>query len=235
MKRLGSVLIIMGFLLFACNSGDGTSAIHLEEENAIEEGGVTLIPILNELEEKGFALAEYEYLDKARKAKLSFDVDLSEEIEIHYSINNGEIHKCNTAEFELDFLEGNNVLMAYLSLKNGLRLPSDSTVFIRNFYVGEDKSGFNSLVPHLFHHIPEEVDSADFIMGFYLNNVPQLRGCQVKFMIDGINFLLPYEKAFKLVGLSKETHNLRIQLVNHKGQLISGPFNDSGVMHVKVV
>lgn len=236
MNQLWKGLVVAIFFLSSCSTDDKATKILLEEGNTIEKDGVKLIPILTKKEEEQkFDLAEFEQLENSEKLKLKFETSLSNEVEIHYSVNNGKISKSKITEFQLDLLEGNNVVMAYLSLENGLRLSSDSVVFIRNCYVGKNQSEFNASEPHLFHHFSEEVDSNDFIVGFYLSHLPRSTHCQVKFEIDGTNFLLPYDKAFKVVGLSKGIHTLRIQLVNEKEQLIFGPFNDSGIMQVNII
>ena len=227
-------------VLFSCS--DSTSleerlAFELESGVGMQKGSIQAISVKNK---KEYALEELtlekEVIKEAdRKVHLQFKEELPVGYEIHYTVNNGPLMISKTAEFEVEILEGNNVVLAFLSLANGLRIPNEKAVFLKNYVVGEaQQSDVTETGIHLFHHLPNRFDSLGMYLDFYAKNIPAGSTYFARVIADGSQFNLPLNKAFKLNGMTKEYHNLRIQLIDATGKVVSGPFNDTGVISIKV-
>lgn len=227
-------------LLFSCS--DSTSveerlAVELESGVGIQRGSIQAIPVKNK---KEYALEELtlekEMLKEVdRKVHLQFKEELPTGYEIHYTVNNGPLMISKTTDIEVEVLEGNNVVLAFLSLANGLRIPNPKAVYLKNYSIGLDESNeVTNTGVHLFHNLSNTADSAAFYLDFYAENVPEGSNYLARVIADGNTFNVPLDKAYKLNGMTKEYHNLRIQLIDATGKVASGPFNDTGVISVKV-
>ena len=82
--------------------------------------------------------------------------------------------------------------------------------------------------PHLFYYLPQ-AETNEPILDFYLvNTAISKNGNKVKVMINESEFMINKWAAYKIDGLKKENNSVRIQLIDENGDLIDGPFNDSG-------
>ena len=67
------------------------------------------------------------------------------------------------------------------------------------------------------------------MLDFYLVNANlQADNYQVRVLIDDEEFVLDSWQAYFVEGLSMGDHTFRIQLIDQEGNLVPGPFNDSG-------
>ncbi|MFT6166888.1 MAG: hypothetical protein ACJAV5_001426 [Vicingaceae bacterium] len=227
-------------LLFSCS--DSTSleerlAVQLENDGVLQQGSILVTPVKYK---KEYALQELslkseEVKEAEHKLNLQFKEALPKGYEIHYTINNGPLIISKTAEIELEILEGNNVVLAFLSLANGLRIPNEKAVFLKNYVLGDgQQSNVTETGVHLFHHLSNQADSSGLFLDFYAKNVLEGLSYFVRVIVDQNQFDLPLNKAFLLEGLPKEDQGIRIQLVDGNGDVVDGPFNDTGVISVEV-
>ncbi|MFT4755551.1 MAG: hypothetical protein ACI9DK_002474 [Vicingaceae bacterium] len=239
MKRLTTAFCLF-ILLNSC-----TEVVSLEERLNVEldsdaiqqKGPLTIVAVVYKQEyalEK-LTLKKEAFLMKTNRLNLQFEEKLPQGYEIRYSVNNGEVLKSESTDLEVQLLKGNNVVLAFLALANGLRIPNKNAVYLKNHFVGEEEQDdVTETGIHLFHNVSSQVDSAAFYLDFYGKNVPEESNYFARVIADGNQFNVPLNKAFKLNGVTKEYHNLRIQLVDGNGKVVAGPFNDTGVMSAEV-
>ncbi len=134
--------------------------------------------------------------------------------------------------FTLHLMSGNNVVFAYLINEKGNSVKSESTSVLENFYVGSGKSYFNKDQAHLFLIEPRNQLP---ILDFFLFNVQlSKRGKRIKLTIDDEVFILSNWQAYSINGLDKGMHQIRMQLIDEKDEVVLGPFNDSGLRVVEI-
>lgn len=211
------------FLLFSCgeiSTADKTEKIVLELDSSkvIQVGSAQLYPILNK-KSVGQLLLKIEKQDGS-KLEVDFDVDLGPNERLQYSVNNGGVHVTEDNQIKLELLEGNNVV--FVCLTNAVGVSSSS--WVRNYYVGEGKGSFDSTATHLFQNNSKINDG--LVLDYYQMNQAEGKGVEVKLTVDTTSVVLPINQPY----LIKNGTNLRIQLVNLEGNLIEGPFNDSGLI-----
>ena len=124
MKLLLSSVIVALFL-FSCS---GSSSNEEELRVDLVEGII---------QTKGpFQLAQVKYKEQYELAQLTLkDAQLNEDdqtlilrfneeppeaYEIRYTVNNGRLKQSRSSELKVELLEGNNVVLAFLALSNGL-------------------------------------------------------------------------------------------------------------------
>lgn len=239
MKRLTTAFCFF-ILLNSC-----TEVVSLEERlnveldpDAIQQKGplsVVAVVYKQEYTLEKLTLKKEAFLKKTNLLNLHFEEKLPQGYKIRYSVNNGEVLMSESADMEVQLLKGNNVVLVFLALANGLRIPHKEAVYVKNHFVGEEEQGdVTESGIHLFHNVSSQVDSSAFYLDFYAKNVPEESNYFARVIADGNQFNVPLNKAFKLNGVTKEHHNVRIQLVDGNGKVVDGPFNDTGVISVEV-
>tara|TARA_B110000503_G_scaffold136700_1_gene219550 strand:+ start:1832 stop:2560 length:729 start_codon:yes stop_codon:yes gene_type:complete len=227
-------------LVFSCSDSislEERLAVQLENDGVLQQGSIEVTPVKYK---KEYALQELsleseEVKEAKHKLNLQFKETLPKGYEIHYTVNNGPFIISKTAKIELEMLEGNNVVLAFLSLANGLRIPNEKAVFLKNYVLGgEQQSDITETGIHLFHHLSNYADSSGLFLDFYAKNVAEGSNYFARVITDGNQFNLSLHKAFQLDGLTKGYHDIRIQLVDGSGNVVDGPFNDTGVISIKV-
>ena len=124
---------------------------------------------------------------------------------------------------------GNNVFLAFLTDKNNISIKTNKASVLKNVVLGKGmESLFDMNQPHLFYYLPQTQGVAP-VLDFYLVNtsISENRN-NVKVVINESEFLLNKWAAYQIEGLSNPNNTIRIQLIDKSGELIEGPFNDSG-------
>lgn len=159
---------------------------------------------------------------------LSFSVSGVQNYSISYLANNYSLNQFTSNIFEVDFLYGNNVFLAFLTDKSGISIKTNKGCVLKNAVLGGVESLFNMDQPHLFYHLPH-ANNNESILDFHLVNTSiSEHGNKVKVTVNGVEFILKKWAPYKIDGLKKSGNTLRIQLIDNKGDFIDGPFNDSG-------
>ena len=187
-----------------------------------------------------FEVLDYELQEQTNGEKRKVLANSNKGQHIHFIVNNAPYQAKYEPSFKTDLLEGNNVVLAFLSKSFHESVKTKTAFFFDNFYVGEGESFFDKTAPHLFYSRPKGIykksKAEKILLDFYLvNTVLAEKGNQVKLKIDEVEFLLPHWSAYFIEGLTVGQHTIRIQLLDEKGVLIDGPFNDSGARTIEII
>jgi len=158
---------------------------------------------------------------------------------IHFIVNNGPYKAHYEPKFEAELLEGNNVVLAFLSRSYHESIKNGTAHVLKTFQIGDQPSTFDHSASHLFYSRPKGTykgeDGKKILLDFYLINTKLAEGGnKVKVLIDGVDFLLPTWQPYFVEGLAIGKHSFRIQLLDKEGNLIEGPFNDSGLREITI-
>ena len=190
------------------------NGITLTEIKAEDYGNVTL-----KLSTKQF---------KEGTNQLSFLVEGISNYNIAILENNYSLTYFNQPNIKKEFLYGNNVFLAFLTDENNISIKKNNAHLLKNVVIGDMDVLFNMGVPHLFFYLPQPA-SAQPILDFYLVNTSIVEnGNKVKVTINSTEFIIDKWAAYTIKGLTKAENTIRIQLIDKNGNLIDGPFNDSG-------
>lgn len=156
---------------------------------------------------------------------------------IHFILNN----KPYLAEYKADFAEkadpGRNVLVAFLSRSYHESLKNNASVVVKDFTMpgqGNDSVAIDvAKDPALFYSRPKgdykKLDGDKVLLDFYLLNTDLAdKGYSVRATIDGHVWTINKWDAYMIEGLELGKHTVRLELVDGNGNLVPGPFNDSG-------
>ena len=161
---------------------------------------------------------------------LSFSVTGVQGYSISYLANNYSLSQFSSDIFDVELMYGNNVFLAFLTDATGISIKTNKGSVLKNAVLGADsKSLFDMNQPHLFYYLPQ-TETNEPILDFYLVNTSISKtGNKVKVTINQTDFILSKWAAYKISGLKlNKKHTVRIQLLDKNGNLIDGPFNDSG-------
>tara|TARA_B100000965_G_C19582408_1_gene754216 strand:+ start:721 stop:1554 length:834 start_codon:yes stop_codon:yes gene_type:complete len=152
---------------------------------------------------------------------------------IHFVLNNAPYEAHYEPNIESTLLEGNNVVLAFLSRSYHESIKHKNAFVLKNIALGENAGAFDESAPHLFYSRPKGEyvgdDTKRILLDFYLVNANlQADNYQVRVLIDDEEFVLDSWQAYFVEGLSMGEHTFRIQLIDQEGNLVPGPFNDSG-------
>ncbi|NUM51673.1 MAG: hypothetical protein HUU48_11220 [Flavobacteriales bacterium] len=195
---------------------------------------------------KEFRISEIEFscespllytVNKKSENKYVFSQNKKEE-ESHsfFSINNDYFNEI-THDTPFALQQGNNVVLAFSCLPNGVSCKNKNSHLFKNYIQGEDLGLFNEKQEHLFYYLPKDtVYAENVILDFYLMNTSlNKNGKKVRATIDGMEFLIEKWTAYNIEGLEEGIHTIRIELIDKEGNLIPGPFNDSGERKILVL
>ena len=202
-----------------------------DEVVVLEKDGISLTEIKSE---KHLAASVHLNTKKfgAGKNQLSFSVSNIPNYSLVYLANNSSLTEFKSEVFEVEFLHGNNVFLAFLSDKNNISIKTNKASVLKNVVLGGVESLFDMEQPHLFYYLPQG-QTQEPILDFYLTNTSIAKNAnKVKVIINQTEFIINKWAAYKISGLE---NTLRIQLLDKNNLLINGPFNDSGERKFKVV
>ena len=199
-----------------------------EEIVTISKNGITL----TEIKSKNNPEATIEINTKQFNEglnHLSFSVSGVQDYSISYLANNYSLSQFSSDIFDVELMYGNNVFLAFLTDESNVSIKTNKGCVLKNAVLGaESESLFDMNQPHLFYYLPQE-ETKEAILDFYLVNTSVSKtGNKVKTIINGVEFILNKWAAYKITGDLKFENSVRIQLIDKNGNLIEGPFNDSG-------
>ena len=204
-----------------------------EEVVVLKKDGITLTEIKAEESEAELTLNTKKFKEGGNH--LTFSVDGVSDYNISYLANNYLLSQFSSDVFEMEFLYGNNVFLAFLTDKNNIAIKSNKGSVLKNAVVGDMENMFDMNQPHLFYYLPQE-SGVEPILDFYLANTTLAEsGNKVKVTINQTEFIINKWAAYQLSGLPKPDNTIRIQLIDKEGNLIEGPFNDSGERSFELV
>jgi hypothetical protein len=245
-------ICVLSFVLFSCgnNSTNGsaekTKSDSLYAENVAVKGEVKIVePVVDEkvvvLEKDGISLTEIKSKNNKSasvqlntkkfsigKNLLNFAVNDVQNYSIAYLANNYSLSPFKSDVFEVEFLNGNNVFLAFLTDKENISIKTNKGSVLKNAVLGGVESLFDMDQPHLFYYLPQ-AETNDPILDFYLVN-SSISGSEnkVRVTINETEFIINKWAAYKISGLKSLENTVRIQLLDKNNKFIDGPFNDSG-------
>jgi len=198
-----------------------------EEMAVLKKDGITLTEIKSENNKDAVLELNTKQFNEGEN-QLSFLVMGVQGYSISYLANNYSLSQFSSDIFEVEFLYGNNVFLAFLTDENGISIKTNKGCVLTNAVVGGAENLFIMNHPHLFYYLPK-AESNEPILDFYMvNTAISESGNKVKVTINETEFIINKWAAYKISGLKKENNTVRIQLIDKSGNLIDGPFNDSG-------
>ena len=197
-----------------------------DEVVVLEKGGITLTEIKAEATEAELILNTKSF--KEGQNHLSFSVNGVTDYNISYLANNYSLSQFSSDIFEMEMMYGNNVFLAFLTDKNNIAIKSNKGSVLKNAVVGDMENMFDMNQAHLFYYLPK-AETVNPILDFYLVNTSiNENDNKVKVTINQTEFIINKWAAYQIEGLPSPQNTIRIQLIDKDGNLIDGPFNDSG-------
>lgn len=156
---------------------------------------------------------------------------------IHFILDN----KPYLAKYESSFTEkvgpGRNIVLSFLSRSYHESLKNSKAVVVSEVNGGGEggvQGGDLAKDAFLFYSRPKgdykKADGDKMLLDFYLLNTDLAdKGYSVRATIDGEVFTINKWDAYFIEGLALGKHSVRLELLDKDGQLVPGPFNDSGV------
>ncbi len=136
----------------------------------------------------------------------------------------------NTATVEL--LDGNNLTVCFVTDEQYHIIPQPEAIILKNIIIGEHHDYFNEKQPHLLYFSPNEyTGNLEFLL---INTNLEAHDFTIKATVDQSVFMLSQWRNYRIEGLKKGEHSVRLQLLDEHGQLIDGQFNDSGVSFFRI-
>tara|TARA_R110001592_G_scaffold99005_2_gene282215 strand:+ start:1662 stop:2579 length:918 start_codon:yes stop_codon:yes gene_type:complete len=223
----------------------------VEAPKISQEDAVIIEPLVDEevvvIEKRGIKLTELK-TEVANEVSLTLNTKQFKEgvNELDYLVNgisdyniatienNYTLNYFKKAQIKKEFLYGNNVFLSFLTYPNKISVKTNKANVLKNVVIGDMESLFNMKQPHLFFHLPQE-NTENPILDFYLVNTSISKtGNKVKVTINEVDFIIEKWAAYQIEGLKGKDSStplrmtIRIQLIDKNGNLIDGPFNDSG-------
>lgn len=200
-----------------------------EEIVSLKKDGITLTEIKSDNNKEASIELNTKQFNEGEN-HLSFLVSGVQGYSISYLANNYSLSQFSSDIFDVELMYGNNVFLAFLTDKNGISIKTNKGSVLKNAVLGADsESLFDMNQPHLFYYLPQANTASEAILDFYLVNTSiSETGNKVKVTINGTEFVISKWAAYKITGLKDIENLVRIQLLDKDGNLIDGPFNDSG-------
>lgn len=197
-----------------------------KEKVVLTQGSITL----KEIDQRRSSEASLELLPmEYSEGKNELKFVQSGAFNLVYLANNHLLISSKDPKVEAAFMDGNNVFLAFLTDTNGVSIKSDRTCVLRNVVLGNNEALFDVQQPHLFYYLPKQEAEQSVILDFFLVNTGLSKtGNKVKVSINDTIFMLDKWAAYEVIGLSGKNNKIRLQLVDNEGNLVEGPFNDSG-------
>jgi len=157
---------------------------------------------------------------------------------IHFILNNMPYIAEYTADYTEKAEPGLNVALCFLSRSYHESLKNNASVVLKQFTMpGKDglAAGTDfSTAPTLFYSRPKgdykKLDGDKVLLDFYLLNTDlEKLGYSIRATIDGEAWTINKWDAYFIEGLELGKHTVRLELLDKDGNLVPGPFNDSGV------
>jgi hypothetical protein len=141
-------------------------------------------------------------------------------------------------KFEVPFKLSNgfHTIRVFLARSFGESLKGNKVFFASYFFV-KDRTDTSELEvldgPYLTYNEPSNLSQLEedkpVLLDFYLSNVDLTQdGYKVRMTIDGkYERVLTTWQPYYIYGLTKGNHTVRLELIDSKGKLVSGPYNDT--------
>ncbi len=252
----------MAFLLHSCGNDERSTGPDYEPEKesgtttlaqgtaasgSLEEGGLKITPLKSsgKFDEASIKINEETsevneaYVKTYRFDLENFDINdpANNIILIH---NNAQTQTLMRASGKQAMIPAaNNVMLAYCynNMEGGIR--SERSYVLKNeLFDATDQ--LDKTASHLFYNYPRGTYEANSDLQipldfFVLNATLAPDKYHVRVTIDSTSFELTHWSTYVIEGLEKGTHTCRIELLDHDGVNIFGPFTDSGTRTFEIL
>ncbi|MEI6311116.1 MAG: phosphopeptide-binding protein [Bacteroidota bacterium] len=178
-----------------------------------------------------FKVQNYELKIKTPDADLKLCANSKDGQHIHFIWNNQPYTALYDTFIKKNVTDDNNVLLAFLSRSYHLSLKNKSAYVIKAFSSSTSKNTFDVKAPHMFYSRPKgdyigPKNIQKILLDFYLVNCTlSANGYKVRATIDGLEFMLTTWQAYTIEGLKEGKHEIKLELLNKKNELVKSPYN----------
>ena len=212
-----------------------------------QNGDVKKNPLWIQFRLDGYSLGTESNFDRADEVNVS---RLGQTVHVviddlpYLAINNPAIDPFNeegfyydtSYKFELPYTlkSGLHTIRMFPARSYGESLKGEKTFDAIYFYIGErtDQEEVDLSRPYITYNEPSDqipfFENKPLLLDFYLTNCKLTSdGYQVRLTIDGkIKRSLTSWEPYYIYGLKRGKHTIRLELIDPKGNLVPGPFND---------
>lgn len=160
---------------------------------------------------------------------------------IHFILDNQPYYASYTPTIEQKVKPGHHVLLSFLSRSYHESLKHKEAYVLTQFNTAGNTEKTDLSKPMMFYSRPKgaytgENEIKKLLLDFYLVNTDlEKHGFKVKATIDGNDFMLDKWKPYYIEGLKPGKHKIRLQLLDKKGNVVPGKFNDSGDREIELI
>lgn len=196
----------------------------------------------------GFALEADSQFDRASEivnSKLGQTIHVVIDDKPYFPINGPSVDPFNeqgwyydqfykfTVPFKL--ANGLHTIRMFLARSYGESLKGQNMFFAGYFFIGDDCDASEASIltkPYLTYNEPSNkgclLEGKPILLDFYVTNTElSPDGYKVKMVLDGeIERIFTSWQPYYIYGLKRGKHSIRLQLIDRKGQVVAGSFND---------
>jgi len=181
-----------------------------------------------------FGVSNYELGNQTPGAKDKMCANSAKGQHIHFLLNNEPYKALYEPDYMTNLAEGHHVVLGFLSRSYHESIKTPDAHVLTEFTAGKPSqaSTFDAKAPHLFYSRPkgEYIGKANIeqvMLDFYLTNTSlSAKGNKVKATINGTEFMISNWQPYFIKGLPEGETTIKLALVDNKGSLIPGPFNE---------
>lgn len=136
------------------------------------------------------------------------------------------IQRITTADYTSKLSSGSFTTLSFLCDEDGLSIKQPEAYALRSFNVGKHSDINYSDSAMVILNAIHQNTSFTPLVDFYLANTNiSKEGNTLQLSIDSSEFQIHNWSAYKINGLAKGKHKIKIQLVNHKGEHFKSPYS----------
>ncbi len=218
--------------------------VQLPHDGSVVNGN----PVWVQLRVDGFALGTDSPFDRRSEianSSMGQTIHVVIDNEPYFAINGPSIQPFNeegfyynqSYKFEVPtkLKEGLHTIRVFPSRSFGESLKGEKTYNATYFFVGKETNGSQANVlsrPYLTYNEPSDqmglVENKPVLLDFYIANCElSPDGYKVRLTIDGkIQRTFVSWRPYYVYGLKKGKHTLRLELLDEKNKVVTGPYND---------
>lgn len=150
---------------------------------------------------------------------------------IHFILDNEPYTALYTGNHIFKSSPGHHVMLAFLARSYHQSLKLNNTFLIKEYTVGKAEDDFKEKKSHLFYSRPKgtyvDADTASILIDYFLlNTTLSAKGNKVQVELDSdIKFTVDAWTPLAVNGLNVGEHQLKLTLIDKKGQPINSKFN----------
>lgn len=232
------IIFLVVLFFFSCEKRSSKTERQNESPSERQGGEISIQPAALSPEYPDAILemiqpAEYDRLQPGKVA-FRYDVknfDLSSGASITVNLNNRDLFDQKEPEFTKVLDDGFYFALAFLTTADHISLKNYGNYVSRSVNVGSGDGDIDQTIPMLMYNYPRGRIALDekngIILDFFLLNADLSSGMQVRAEIDGREFILNEWRPYRIRGLGRGRHVLKLSLIDQSGRLLQSPFNQA--------